>query len=41
MERALIEQVLREARFNKTRAARALGLTRRQLYSRLRKYGFE
>jgi transcriptional regulator with GAF, ATPase, and Fis domain len=41
MERTMIEQALREARFNKTRAARALGLTRRQLYSRLRKYGFE
>jgi transcriptional regulator with GAF, ATPase, and Fis domain len=41
MERAMIEQALREARFNKTRTARALGLTRRQLYSRLRKYGFE
>jgi transcriptional regulator with GAF, ATPase, and Fis domain len=41
MERAMIEQALREARFNKSRAARALGLTRRQLYSRLRKYGFE
>jgi transcriptional regulator with GAF, ATPase, and Fis domain len=41
MERAMIEQALREARFNKTKAARALGLTRRQLYSRLRKYGFE
>jgi transcriptional regulator with GAF, ATPase, and Fis domain len=41
MERAMIEQALRDARFNKSRAARALGLTRRQLYSRLRKYGFE
>jgi DNA-binding NtrC family response regulator len=41
MERAMIEQALCGARFNKTRAARALGLTRRQLYSRLRKYGFE
>jgi len=41
MERAMIEQALREARFNKTKAARVLGLTRRQLYSRLRKYGFE
>jgi transcriptional regulator with GAF, ATPase, and Fis domain len=41
MERAMIEQALREVRFNKTRAARVLGLTRRQLYSRLRKYGFE
>jgi two-component system, NtrC family, response regulator PilR len=41
MERAMIEQVLHEVRFNKTRAAHALGLTRRQLYSRLRKYGFE
>jgi transcriptional regulator with GAF, ATPase, and Fis domain len=41
MERATIDKVLRDVRFNKTKAARVLGLTRRQLYSRLRKYGFE
>jgi DNA-binding NtrC family response regulator len=41
MERAMIEQALQGARFNKSKAAKSLGLTRRQLYVRLRKYGFE
>jgi two-component system response regulator FlrC len=41
VERTLVEQALREARFNKTRAARRLGLTRSQLYVRLRRYGIE
>jgi transcriptional regulator with GAF, ATPase, and Fis domain len=41
MERAMIEQALQSARFNKTKAAKALGLTRHQLYIRMRKYGFE
>lgn len=41
MERAAIEQALRDARFNKAKAARSLGLTRTQLYVRLRKYGLE
>jgi transcriptional regulator with GAF, ATPase, and Fis domain len=41
MERAMIEQALQTARFNKSKAAKALGLTRHQLYLRLRKYGFE
>jgi len=40
MERAMIEQALQRARFNKSRAAKAIGLTRHQLYVRLRKYGF-
>jgi PAS domain S-box-containing protein len=40
MERAIIEQALQKARFNKSKAARALGLTRQQLYGRMRKYGF-
>jgi DNA-binding NtrC family response regulator len=40
MERAMIEQALHRARFNKSRAAKAIGLTRRQLYVRMRKYGF-
>jgi transcriptional regulator with PAS, ATPase and Fis domain len=40
MERSMIEQALRQARFNKSRAARALGLTRHQLYVRMRKHGF-
>ena len=41
MERAMIEQALQTARFNKSKAAKALGLTRHQLYVRMRKYGFE
>jgi transcriptional regulator with GAF, ATPase, and Fis domain len=41
MERAMIEQALQSARFNKSKAAKALGLTRHQLYIRMRKYGFE
>jgi transcriptional regulator with PAS, ATPase and Fis domain len=40
MERAMIEQALQRARFNKSRAAKAIGLTRHQLYVRLRKHGF-
>jgi PAS domain S-box-containing protein len=41
MERAMIEQALQTARFNKSKAAKALGLTRHQLYIRMRKYGLE
>jgi two-component system response regulator FlrC len=41
VERAMIEQALQAARFNKSKAAKALGLTRHQLYVRMRKYGFE
>jgi two-component system, NtrC family, response regulator AtoC len=41
MERAMIEHALQTARFNKSKAAKALGLTRHQLYIRMRKYGFE
>jgi PAS domain S-box-containing protein len=41
MERAMIEQALDKARFNKSKAAKALGLTRHQLYVRMRKYGFD
>jgi len=41
MERAMIEQALQNARFNKSKAAQALGLTRAQLYVRMRKYGLE
>jgi transcriptional regulator with GAF, ATPase, and Fis domain len=36
-----IERVLRETDWNKAKAARRLGLTRTQLYVRLRKYGLE
>ena len=41
VERTMIEQALAAARFNKSKAARALGLTRHQLYLRMRKYGLE
>ena len=41
MERAMIEQALQTARFNKSKAAKALGLTRQKLYLRMRKYGLE
>jgi DNA-binding NtrC family response regulator len=41
MERALIEQTLETARFNKSKAAKALGLTRHQLYVRMRRYRLE
>jgi transcriptional regulator with GAF, ATPase, and Fis domain len=39
IERELVERVLRESRYNKTRAAKRLGLTRAQLYVRLRRHG--
>jgi len=41
MERAMIEQALQNARFNKSKAAAALGLTRAQLYVRMKRYGLE
>jgi DNA-binding NtrC family response regulator len=41
VERRLIEQVLRECRGNKSRAASRLGLTRKELYGRLKLYGLE
>jgi transcriptional regulator with GAF, ATPase, and Fis domain len=41
MERETIAQVLRECRWNRTQAAKRLGLTRTQLYLRLQKYGLE
>ena len=41
MERSMIEQALQNARFNKSKAAAALGLTRAQLYVRMRRYGLE
>jgi DNA-binding NtrC family response regulator len=41
VERQLIEQVLRECQGNKSKAARRLGLTRKQLYVRLRQYDAE
>jgi transcriptional regulator with PAS, ATPase and Fis domain len=39
IERSLVVRALAQARHNKTRAARLLGLTRAQLYSRIEKYG--
>ena len=41
VERDLITQALRDAEFNKSEAAKALGLTRAQLYVRLRKHGLD
>jgi DNA-binding NtrC family response regulator len=39
LERQAIERVMRETRGNKAEAARRLGITRIQLYTRLRKLG--
>jgi transcriptional regulator with GAF, ATPase, and Fis domain len=41
MERTMIEQALQSARFNKSKAAKTLGLTRHQLYIRMRKHGLD
>jgi DNA-binding NtrC family response regulator len=41
VERRTIEQILHENKWNKAKAARQLGITRTQLYGRLRKYGLE
>ena len=41
VERAMILKALKDAAFNKSIAARALGLTRAQLYVRLRKHGLD
>jgi transcriptional regulator with GAF, ATPase, and Fis domain len=41
VERQLVAEALENARWNKSRAAAALGLTRSQLYGRLRRYGIE
>jgi transcriptional regulator with GAF, ATPase, and Fis domain len=41
MERGTIEAVLRETDGNKSKTARRLGLSRTQLYVRLRRYGIE
>jgi len=41
VERETIERVLRETRWNKSNAARRLGLSRTQLYGRIRKYGLQ
>jgi Nif-specific regulatory protein len=39
IERRMVEKALLAARYNKSDAARALGLTRKQLYVRLRRFG--
>jgi transcriptional regulator with GAF, ATPase, and Fis domain len=39
VERAMIERALQQTRFNKSKAAKALGLTRHQLYIRMRRHG--
>ena len=41
LERDTIEQMLRTCRWNKSKAAKRLGLSRTQLYFRLRKYSLE
>ena len=41
VERGTIERILFETDWNKAKAARRLGLTRTQLYARLRRYGLE
>src|SRR5262245_13844468 len=41
IERRTIERVMREANGNKAQASRRLGISRMQLYGRLRKYGLE
>jgi len=41
VERRTIEDALHESTWNKAKAARRLGITRTQLYGRLRKYGLE
>ena len=37
----MIEKALSDARFNKSRAAKSLGLTRAQLYVRMKRHGLE
>jgi transcriptional regulator with PAS, ATPase and Fis domain len=41
IEKHAIERAMRDSDGNKVRAARQLGITRMQLYGRLRKFGFE
>jgi transcriptional regulator with GAF, ATPase, and Fis domain len=41
VERDMIEQALRAAKFNKSQAAKALGITRAQLYVKLRQYDLD
>ena len=41
IERETIAQVLKETKFNKAQSAKRLGLSRTQLYNRMRKYGLQ
>jgi DNA-binding NtrC family response regulator len=41
VERSMIEQALQNTRFNTSKAAAALGLTRARLYVRMRRDGLE
>ena len=41
VERDLITKALQETQNNRSQAARLLGITRSQLYSRMQKHGFE
>jgi two-component system response regulator AtoC len=41
IEKTMIEQALAAARFNKSKAAAAMGMTRHQLYIRMRRHGLE
>jgi len=41
LERAAIERAMQDARYNKSKAAKLLGLSRKQLYVRLRQHGLE
>jgi DNA-binding NtrC family response regulator len=41
VERQTIERAMREVNGNKSKAARQLGISRTQLYLRLRKHGLE
>jgi DNA-binding NtrC family response regulator len=41
LEKQAVERAMRDADGNKVRAARKLGISRMQLYGRLRKFGFE
>jgi Nif-specific regulatory protein len=41
VDRSFVERALRQAKGNKSKAARLLGLSRSQLYSRLEKYGID
>jgi len=40
-EKSIVEKALKDAKYNKSKAARVLGLTRTQLYVRLRRHGLE